>query len=115
MNLTRNKLPVDAVEFFQKEKLAGNMFNNDEFGDYIIYAAWPEYKVFFDGRSDMYGEKIGNEYLKVTQIKSGWEDVLKKYNVNWIIFHTKWSALECSPRKEMIGNSYIPIKSQIFL
>jgi hypothetical protein len=86
-----DKLPVDAVKFFQKQKLTGNMFNNDEFGDYIIYAAWPEYKVFFDGRSDMYGEDIGNEYLKVTQIKSGWEDILTKYNVNWIIFHTKWS------------------------
>jgi hypothetical protein len=88
----KKKLPVDAVKFIQKEKIPGNMFNNDEFGDYIIYAAWPEYKVFFDGRSDMYGEKIGNEYLKVTQIKSGWEDVLKKYNVNWIIFNTR-SAL----------------------
>jgi hypothetical protein len=87
----KKKLPVDAVQFLLKEKLKGNMFNNDEFGDYIIYAAWPEYKVFFDGRSDMYGEKIGNEYLKITQIKSGWEDVLKKYDVNWIIFHTKWS------------------------
>jgi len=88
----KKKLPINALQFIQKEKLQGNMFNNDEFGDYIIYAAWPEYKVFFDGRSDMYGEKIGNEYLKVTQIKSGWEDVLKKYSVNWIIFHTR-SAL----------------------
>lgn len=87
----RKKLPVDAVAFMQRVEIPGNMFNNDEFGDYIIYAAWPQYKVFFDGRSDMYGEKIGNEYLKVTQIKSGWEEVLKKYNVNWIIFHTKWS------------------------
>jgi hypothetical protein len=87
----REKLPVEAVQFIQKEKLTGNMFNNDEFGDYIIYAAWPEYRVFFDGRSDMYGEKIGNEYLKVTHIKSGWQDILKKYDVNWIIFHTKWS------------------------
>ena len=87
----RKNLPVDAVQFMQREKIAGNMFNNDEFGDYIIYAAWPDYKVFFDGRSDMYGEKIGNEYLKITQIKSGWEDVLKKYDINWIIFHTKWS------------------------
>jgi hypothetical protein len=88
----RKKLPVDAVQFLQKEKLKGNMFNNDEFGDFIIYSAWPEYKVFFDGRSDMYGENIGNEYLKITQIKSGWDDVLKKYNVNWLIFQTR-SAL----------------------
>ena len=79
--------PVAAVEFLKKENLKGNMFDNDEFGDYIIYAAWPEYKVFVDGRSDMYGVDIMKEYLKVVSIKPGWEEVLKKYNINWIIYN----------------------------
>jgi hypothetical protein len=30
-------MPVAAVEFLQKEHIPGNMFNNDEFSDYIIY------------------------------------------------------------------------------
>jgi len=81
------KLPVDAVQFMKKEKINGNMFNNDEFGDYIIYAAWPEYKVFFDGRSDMYGVKRMKEYIKVVRIEQGWDEVLKKYNINWIIYN----------------------------
>jgi hypothetical protein len=80
------KLPVDAVQFMKKEKITGNMFNNDEFGDYIIYAAWPEYKVFFDGRSDMYGVARMKEYIKVVRIEQGWDEVLKKYNINWIIY-----------------------------
>jgi hypothetical protein len=84
--------PVAAVEFMKKERLQGNMFDNDEFGDYIIYAAWPEYKVFFDGRSDMYGVDILKEYIKVTAIKPGWDEVLKKYNINWIIYNAN-SAL----------------------
>ena len=54
----RTKKPVDAVEFLKKERITGNMFNNDEFGDYLIYAAYPQYRVFFDGRSDMYGSGI---------------------------------------------------------
>jgi hypothetical protein len=84
--------PVAAVEFMKKEQLQGNMFDNDEFGDYIIYAAWPEYKVFFDGRSDMYGVDILKEYIKVTGIKPGWDEVLKKYNIKWIIYNAN-SAL----------------------
>ena len=84
--------PVAAVEFLKKEKINGNMFDNDEFGDYIIYAAWPKYKVFFDGRSDMYGTDITKEYLKVITIKPGWNEVLKKYNINWIIYNAN-SAL----------------------
>jgi hypothetical protein len=77
--------PVAAVELLKKEYIKGNMFDNDEFGDYIIYAAWPQYKVFVDGRSDMYGVDIMKEYLKVVSIRPGWEEVLKKYDVKWII------------------------------
>ena len=79
--------PVAAVEFLKKEKISGNMFNNDEFGDYIIYAAWPEYRVFWDGRLDMYGDDIMKEYMKVVRIELGWDEVLKKYDINWIIFN----------------------------
>jgi hypothetical protein len=78
--------PVAAVEFLKKEKISGNMFDNDEFGDYIIYSAWPEYRVFFDGRGDMYGVDMLKEYLKVAGLKSGWDEVLKKYDISWIIF-----------------------------
>lgn len=82
----RNRKPVDAVEFLKKADLMGNMFNNDEFGDYIIYAAWPKYRVFFDGRSDMYGSDRMKEYFKVARIEPGWEEVLNKYKINFIVF-----------------------------
>jgi hypothetical protein len=81
--------PVAAVEFLKKEHLRGNMFNNDEFGDYLIYAAWPEYKVFFDGRSDMYGEEMIKEYFKIVKIKPEFDDVLNKYDIKWIFFNAR--------------------------
>jgi hypothetical protein len=84
--------PVAAIEFLKKEKVNGNMFDNDEFGDYIIYAAWPEYRVFFDGRGDMYGVDISKEYGRVASIMPGWNEVLKKYDISWIIFNAN-SAL----------------------
>ncbi|MFQ5684504.1 MAG: hypothetical protein ACE5HC_14685 [Candidatus Binatia bacterium] len=84
--------PVAAVEFMKREDLKGHMFNNDEFGDYIIYATWPKYKVFLDGRSDMYGSVKVEEYFKVAWLRPDWEKVIEKYNINWIIYNTK-SAL----------------------
>lgn len=83
--------PVAAVAFFEKEGIQGNMFDNDEFGDYIIYAVWPKYKVFFDGRSDMYGVDRLKEYIKVATVKPGWEEILKKYNISWIIYNANSS------------------------
>jgi hypothetical protein len=78
--------PVAAVEFLKREPIRGNMFDNDQFGDYIIYAASSQYKVFFDGRSDMYGSERVKEYNKVTGFTNGWEDVLDKYKMTWIIY-----------------------------
>lgn len=82
------KFPVKAVEFLRRQKLEGNVFNDDEFGDYMIYAAWPTYRVFMDGRSDMYGEKFGRDYLRIANVAPGWKQTLKKYNISWVIFNT---------------------------
>jgi hypothetical protein len=65
------------------------MFNHDEFGDYIIYAAWPEYKVFFDGRSDMYGSERLKEYFDVIFLRPEMGEVLDKYDIKWVIYKAK--------------------------
>jgi len=78
--------PVEAVKFLKKASLKGNMFNDDEFGDYIIYSAHPQYKVFIDSRIDMYGVDQFKDYLTMVYFKPGWENVIEKYNINWGIF-----------------------------
>lgn len=80
------KKPVRAVEFLKSEYIPGKMFNNDEFGDYLIYAAYPRYRVFFDGRSDMYGEDRAREYRRVVTLGAGWEEVIEKYDIGWVFF-----------------------------
>ncbi len=97
--------PTKAVDFIMAERISGNIFNNEEFGDYIIYKAWPKYRVFFDGRSDMYGAALGGEYLKVTRTLPGWQDVLKKHQVDWVFFNTGStlsSALNTNPSWQLI-------------
>ena len=78
--------PVAASKFLEQEHIAGNMFNNDEFGDYIIYRNYPAYKVFIDGRNDMYGVEKLKEYHRVIKFENGWENILEKYNITWIIY-----------------------------
>jgi hypothetical protein len=80
------KEPVAAVDFLKMVRLEGNMYNHDEFGDYLIYAAYPEYRVFFDGRSDMYGAERLEEYKKVANFQAGWDKVIEKYEIRWIFF-----------------------------
>jgi hypothetical protein len=80
------KKPVTAMEFLKKEHIRGNMFNDGEFGDYVIYKAYPQYKVFFDGRNDMYGADHVKDYLKVVSLGARWEKVLEEYDIDWIFF-----------------------------
>jgi hypothetical protein len=84
--------PVAAVEFLKHEPIRGNMFNNDEFGDYVIYAAWPDYRVFIDGRSDMYGVERLKEYYKVVNFEPGWDKILENYGIT-VIFYDADSPL----------------------
>jgi len=78
---------VDAVEFLKQEHIPGNMFNDDEIGDYIIYAAYPQYRVFFDGRNDMYGVEHMQDYLRVVRLGRDWEEVLERFNIQWIFYN----------------------------
>ena len=80
--------PMAAIGFLRDNPIRGNMFNDDEIGDYVIYWLYPRYKVFMDGRSDMYGAPILKEYFKVAHIEPGWKDVLAKYDINYIFFYT---------------------------
>ncbi len=87
--------PVAAVEFMKKERIKGNMFNDYDFGGYIIYSAYPAYKVFIDGRADVYGDEKLREYYGVARLETGWETVLTKYRINWIIFSTASPLSRC--------------------
>ncbi|MGH7844359.1 MAG: hypothetical protein ACREQW_04190 [Candidatus Binatia bacterium] len=80
------KKPVAAVEFLKKTNLRGNMFNSDAFGDYLIYATWPQYRVFVDGRQDMYGPELLREYDAVIRVAPGWDKIVEKYRIEWIFF-----------------------------
>jgi hypothetical protein len=84
--------PRTALEFLRKENLKGNMFNNETFGDSVIYTAWPEYKVFVDGRFDVYGAPRMRDYVNVVFLSPGWQNVLDKYDINFV-FETATSPL----------------------
>lgn len=76
--------PVAATEFLLHEKIPGRMFNDDEFGDYLIYRGFPQYRVFLDGRSDMYGSDMVREYCAVNNFEPRWEQILERYRISWL-------------------------------
>jgi hypothetical protein len=95
LTFDEKRFPVAAVNFLLREPISGRMFNHDEFGDYLAFAAWPEYRVFIDGRSDMYGEGWINAYLQIANVQPGWRETLSRNGISWVIYDTH-SALSAA-------------------
>lgn len=79
------RFPTRAAAFIDRNKLSGNLFTTDYWGGYLIYRFHPRHKVFFDGRSDMYGRDFLKEYEQVINLEHSWKSVLEKYQVAWIL------------------------------
>ncbi|MGE5249375.1 MAG: hypothetical protein ACM3QS_04095 [Bacteroidota bacterium] len=77
--------PVQAVDWLQEHPQQGSGFNYFTWGGYLLYRRWPEQQVFIDGQTDFYGEALTREYETVITAASGWDAVLKKYQVSWAI------------------------------
>lgn len=83
--LQRDQLPADAMAWIEDKQPAGQMFNHYNWGGYLIWRLWPEYRVFVDGRTDLYGNEFLREYLAVQTAQPGFDETLDTYDVDWLI------------------------------
>jgi hypothetical protein len=80
--------PVAAVRYLEAHPPQGNVFNQMSWGGYLLLEQWPRQRVFIDGQTDFYGEALTREYLDVALLAAGWEAVLDRHDVAWVLFPT---------------------------
>jgi len=61
------------------------MFNEFNWGGYLLYRLGPRYDVFLDSQSDFYGESLIREYDQIMSAGGDWQGILQKYQVDWMI------------------------------
>jgi hypothetical protein len=84
---------------------SGRLLTPDQWGDYIIYSFYPRQKVFIDGRSDFYGEKLGREYLHLLQGSYDWRAILNRYGFDVALLPVDWplsSMLKLDPSWQVV-------------
>ena len=64
--------PVDAVAFVKKHDLPGPLYNNLDWGGFLIWSL-PDLKVSMDGRANLHGEERIERGLAVWSGRPGWE------------------------------------------
>ncbi len=81
---SQNGNPVKAVEYIRATHPEGRMFNEYNWGGYLTWAL-PEYPVFVDGRTDLFGDEILGEWIDVVQGGENWQEILDRWEVGFVL------------------------------
>lgn len=81
--VSRFPFPFGAAEFIKEEKVAGNLYNNFETGGFLIWALYPEYKVFIDGR--YIDPEFSRINIQAAKDYEKWKELVNRYNVECAI------------------------------
>ncbi|HZO52156.1 MAG TPA: hypothetical protein VFB63_05550 [Bryobacteraceae bacterium] len=84
------KFPTDLVRKHEVLIRDSRLLTTDQWGDYVLFHYWPAQKVFIDGRSDFYGPKIGNEYLRLSQGGWDWNQLLDRHGFTAALVPLEW-------------------------
>lgn len=82
--------PDKAVSFIEESGITGKMFNEYDWGGYLIWRMYPRYKVFIDGRC--LHEQILQQYISIAKGSKyllfgnpEYKAYLDTYNVNFVL------------------------------
>jgi hypothetical protein len=78
-------LPTAAVVFLETHPASGPIFNHYDWGGYVIWRLYPQTKVFIDGRADLYGEPLLQQFAETYQLKHDWKGTLAEWGIATII------------------------------
>lgn len=110
----RQEFPYDAVHWIKANKPKGNLLNSYNWGGYLIWNL-PEYPVFIDGRTDLFGDDLLEDYLSLMSGDGGWEQLLDYYDINLILIENG-SALGKVLRKSVSWHlEYKDNKAEIYI
>jgi hypothetical protein len=76
--------PAQAIPVIASHP-GSRVFTTDQWADYLLYRLYPAQRVFFDGRSDFYG----NDFVKINQRLAGaehdWKSLLRSFAINLVV------------------------------
>ena len=77
--------PQKAVAFLQVGDYPQRVFVYYDWGGYAVWKLYPEYRVFVDGRADLYGDDLLGQFKTAMQLRTGWQQVLDSWNVEVVL------------------------------
>jgi hypothetical protein len=79
--------PVAAVEFMRANRPPQPVFNEYGWGGYMIWNLYPDYRVYIDGRADVYGDDFLEEFLHTHDGVANWRAPLEREGVRTAVLN----------------------------
>jgi hypothetical protein len=76
--------PSRAVAFLQSHP-SGRIFNHYDWGGYLIWRLYPATPVFIDGRADLYGKELLDQFADTYQFKGAWQQTLHRWSIDTVL------------------------------
>jgi hypothetical protein len=96
LDLDESRYPERTMAFIRDNRLPPQIFSVYAWGGYELWRLYPEYRVFMDGRTHVYGPEVLKDFLDVVNVSPRWQAVLDKWQVQTIL------ALRASPLTETL-------------
>ncbi len=78
--------PAAAVQFIKDHRVPGPLLNHYNWGGYVIWRLYPEYRVFIDGRADLYGDRFMDDFADLYYVKkSDWFGPLDNWQIQTVL------------------------------
>jgi hypothetical protein len=103
VGITEHKFSFKAAEFLRKNPIQGKMFNFFDIGGFLDWQLYPQALTFIDGRT--YNQDVFMEHQVVTGAMPGWEKVLEKYGINYIVLKAMDSSGMILPIVPVLANT----------
>jgi hypothetical protein len=97
--------PKAAAAFLERERPPGPILNHYNWGGYFIWKLYPQYRVFIDGRADVYGDQFMDTFASSYYLTDDWAQPVQQWGIRTLVLPPDApliTALQSSPEWRQI-------------
>jgi hypothetical protein len=77
--------PAGASAFLAANPPDRPIFNHYDWGGYLIWKLYPQTRVFIDGRADLYGDALFQDFMRTYTLTKDWHQSLTRWRIGAVI------------------------------
>lgn len=106
--------PKAAIDFVRRAGISGNVFNNYDFGGYLIFSGIP---TFIDGRNAPFTDDFAQKYIETSHLSdiNHAFRLLDEYKVDWAILRPDEPLSKALGQNSLWHRAYLDKYSAIFV